>query len=213
MTRTCALSASHIHTFLHALASRDDWRDRKRGQAVAHQHIELENEDVVQQALDHKEDGAPVGQPGPTLVSFRCRLALDLHADAEHDGEQSQELAVRDQRACGIEQRVGGLCCSSIRGSGANLIPEREVRIEILLHDAVHLVPGGKDPDIRRQCAQNCDAASHVESDDSPIGGFIHGCHTRQNAIMRNGAKTVGLSLAVVEVHIYAYVNRLHLRR
>lgn len=84
------------------------------GEAVAHQHVELEDEDVVEQAVEDEQAGAPRVAAGPLLAAADGGLALNLQADAEHDGQQADELAVGDQvegvldELAGLRDPVGG---------------------------------------------------------------------------------------------------------
>ncbi|NLA56686.1 MAG: hypothetical protein GX859_10445 [Corynebacterium humireducens] len=144
---------AHPHPdLLRAGAACHDGRDDQRRETVAHEHVELEDEDVVQQAVEDEHERTPRVAAGPGLAAAHRRLPLDLQPDAEHDGQQSDELAVGEE----VEQDVG---------DGV------ERRQRPLSHRAlgggVH-GGAGEEPDVGQQGAEDRDAPEHVEGDDAP---------------------------------------------
>ena len=154
---------SGVHPdLLRPRAGDHDRRHRERGELVAHEDVELEDEDVVEQAVEHEDGGAPRVSTGPAGAAADRRLPLDLESDAEHDRQQPDELPVGDEVDRGVEEpgRADGIRSGRAGRRGDRIVEARP--------------RAGEDPDVGEQRAEDRDAAEHVERREPPprCGGW-----------------------------------------
>ena len=126
-------------------AARHDETDDEGRRAVAHEHVELEDEEVVEQAVEDEQTGPPRVGARPRVTATDRRLALDLQADAEHDRQQPDEFAVGRQGEHVLE------------GDGGEGSRRLVGHVTDVGGDA------GEDPDVRQESAEDRQASEHVE--------------------------------------------------